>query len=187
MVETAEDARVYLFVCAQWIKEVHAALEGAPSLRHLELHGFQACCGEPAVSCEEVRRRTAAIPGDAPAVWLGGDCLAALGDARSEVEAVAGELDRHVEIAHMRECVHMLEDPSWVEAQLKRGVHLCTPSWLDHWQALPPECDPRNPGVNGERLADAKTELVLLDTGRDAHAEIKLDALAERLERPVAT
>lgn len=104
----SDDARVHLFVCAHWIKEVRAALAGAPSLRHLELHGFKACCGEPAVSCDEVRRQTAAISDDAPVVWLGGACLAALGEARGEVEAVAGELDRHVEIAHMRECVYML-------------------------------------------------------------------------------
>ncbi|WP_200331364.1 response regulator [Thiocystis violacea] len=174
---------VHVFVCAHWIKEVRAALEGRAAPLHLNLHAFPVRCGSPPISARELDRRIATLP-DGPIVWLGGRCLAEL--ASRDVDARQG-LDQRVDIQHMGECLYLLEDPRWVDEQLRRGVCLCTPSWVEHWQG----CLARAGGGDlapDPRLPTAGTpEVLLLNTGRDAGVEAKLAEVSARLDRPMAT
>jgi hypothetical protein len=109
--------------------EVDAAVAGDPALAHIQLHGFPARCGAPPLTVEEVGGRLGPIGGDEPVAWIGGSCLGPWCRQRQAPDAPAAEPAR-VHFDCLRQCFHLVANPDTVDAWLRAGAYLCTPSWL---------------------------------------------------------
>ncbi|NEX21489.1 response regulator [Thiorhodococcus mannitoliphagus] len=174
----------HLFVCAHFIREVHAALVNQPELAGLIPHAFPAHCGAPPIADIEIQAALDKVPADEPVVWIGNTCLARISRQRDGSAHRRQASGHRVVIRRFQQCFHLLADPEWVDEQLRQGSYLCTPGWLAGWRSHLERLGLNDRTLARELFAQSAQSLVLLDTGHDPAAPERLEAVARYLDRP---
>ncbi len=174
-----DKSNIHLWVCHYFAPELRAAIAGVPEMERTLTHTFPACCGCPALPIDAVRTQIAALPAEAPIVWIGGICLEPLRRKLSD--------ERCFQFHHLKQCFHLVADPDWVDAQLREGAYLCTPGWLADWPNHLARLGLETPELARSLFGESIQRLVLLDTGQDQHAPERLAAFAAHVDRPAAT
>lgn len=164
--------KLCILSCRNFAAEVAAAV-AAEGWDDVVTDSFPSNCGRPPLDWEALSARLP--PGSTHALLLGNACLKSL---RQEPRLMA-----HVRICAIDQCFELVCGKTLVTDALAAGAYLITPGWLAHW----PENLQRmgfTPDQAGPFFREFAKELVLLDTGVDAQAAVRLSALGQAVDLP---
>lgn len=162
-----------IYCCEALGAEVNAAL-ACGSFDGVGCSTFAGCCGRPPVSWSDLRR----VTGGAPAIVVGGECLAHLGPAPDDL----GQLS----LLKRKHCASLVCGDYAFDRMTGAGAYLVTPGWLEKWREFV-----KGWGFDGSTAADFFAEscarITLLDTGSSAESGKWLQEFASFVDRPAET
>ncbi|SDW56965.1 diguanylate cyclase [Thiocapsa roseopersicina] len=162
-----------LRVCSHFRQDVETALAGLGE-EGVRVQAYPAVCTLRPGRCNLADARETPPPegSDGALVLLGCDA-----------ETRAAPPDPRVHLVKLDHCIHLLAGSDVLEPEIQGGAYLVTAGWLKQWRE-----HLRGMGFDretaGEFFRECTRELLLLDTGSDAHALGELEALAGYLGLP---
>lgn len=164
--------RLCIFCCRNFQVEVSDALT-AEGWTDVSVVAFPARCGRPPIDWDELR---ALLPNDCTQVLvLGRACIQALAEAPADFPALR--------VFPLAECFHLVAGQALVAEVINSGGYLMTPAWLANWQTRLAQMGFVAEQA-GEFFRDFAKELVLLDSGIDPDAPVKLAAMSRTVGLP---
>jgi GAF domain-containing protein len=164
---------VCLRVCSHFRSDVETALAGLGE-NGVRVQAYPAACTLRQGRCNLAEARETPPPEgyDGALVLLG-----------CETETRAAPLDPRVHLVKLDHCVHLLAGRDVLEPEMQAGAYLVTAGWIKQWRE-----HLRVMGFDretaGQFFRECTRELLLLDTGNDAHAVEGLEAMARYLGVP---
>ncbi|HSO82908.1 diguanylate cyclase [Thiocapsa sp.] len=162
-----------LRVCSHFRQDVETALAGLGA-KDVRVQSYPAVCTLRPGRCNLAEARETPPPegSDGALVFLGCDA-----------ETRAAPPDPRVHLVKLDHCIHLLAGSDVLEPEIQGGAYLVTAGWLKQWRGHLREMGfDRQTAV--EFFRECSRELLLLDTGNDAHALGDLEAMAAYLGLP---
>jgi len=170
--------KLYILVCAYFIRDVKAALARIEDSEDVEVISFPADCGRPQLSTEDITSLTPETDDSSEILVLGNVCI---GDEKNNPSNIVSRQFRHFE-----QCFHIICPPEIVNQYLIKGDYLLSPGWLSGWN--------KNISKWGFNGSDAKdffkntvNKLRLLDTKINHQTGKQLQKLSENVDIPAKT
>ncbi|UHD14263.1 diguanylate cyclase [Thiocapsa bogorovii] len=164
---------VCLRVCSYFRGDVETALAGLGE-EGVRVQAYPAVCTLRQGRCNLAEARETPPPEgyDGALVLLG-----------CETETRAAPLDPRVHLVKLDHCVYLLAGRDVLEPEMQAGAYLVTAGWIKQWRE-----HLRVMGFDretaGQFFRECTRELLLLDTGNDAHAVEELEAMGRYLGVP---
>lgn len=164
-------AALRIYCCENFGPDVKVALCGG-RLGGAQCRTFTSNCGRPPLTWGDVRR----ICGTAPAILMGGECLAHLGPPPDDMRGVL--------LLKRPRCTALICGDYSFERHTAAGSYMVTAGWLDNWRST---AAGRGGGqsTGAEFIAENCDRITLLDTGSDPGSKAALGEFGEFVQRPV--
>lgn len=158
--------KLYILGCHYFQREIAAAV-AAEGWDDVAVAAFPARCGHPAASWEALR----SLLGEdcTQVVILGRVCLDELGEQPANWPPVR--------LLRQAQCFHLVAGATLVDDAIERGAYLLTPAWLENWPERLTEMGFTKDNAQAF-FHDFARELVLLDTGIEPQAPVRLAEFA---------
>ncbi|UPU36201.1 response regulator [Geomonas paludis] len=166
-------ASARIFCCEALGEDVKSALAGG-SLGAAECTTFAGCCGRPPLCWDDLR----GLCGGAPAIVVGGECLAHLGAPPDDL--------RRVQLLKKRHCAALICGDYTFDRLTAAGGYLVTPGWLSRWRCYVDGWG-FDQSTGADFFAESCARITLVDTGSSPESLRSLQEFGAFVQRPVET
>ena len=164
-------AALRIYCCENLGPDVKVALCGG-RLEGAQCQTFTSNCGRSPVTWGDVRRTC----GSAPAILMGGECLAHLGPPPDDM--------RRILLLKRPRCTELICGDYSFARLTAAGSYMVTAGWLDNWRSIVAGWG-GDQGTGAEFFAESCDRITLLDTGSDPGSKAALGEFGEFVQRPV--
>ncbi len=166
-----------IFICDHFKLEVDA-LKIIERFEHVHVVCFNGHCGKPPVQWDDYYQSILTQYDNISVDTLGGACVA----SEESHSPVLNDLRVHA----LRQCFHLIVNPSLIDMYVKQGYYLVTPGWLANWRGEIAHWGFETVTARAF-FAESAKRILLLDTGVTSDALQQLQDFAEFVGLPFDT